>query len=289
MTLAVAPLKGALLISSATFILAGMDTTTKFLVARHEIVVVLAVRFLVQALYIAVVYGPGLGREILRTRRTGLVLLRGLSLAVTALFIALCLQRLPVAETTAIFFLTPIVIALTAAPLLGEPRRWHHMLAALVGFLGVLLISMPGSGLDPLGLIFGLGAVLCNTCYQMLSRVLGATETTPALMLYASLMGIAVFAPLAVLPASGGEWSLLDPVLMIMVGLASGVGHYLLTSAFRFAPASMLSPISYSQLIWASCFGIVVFSAVPSMQTIGGIVLICVAGLMLLVNMKTPA
>jgi len=289
MTLAVAPLKGALLISSATFILAGMDTTTKFLVARHEIVVVLAVRFLVQALYIAVVYGPGLGREILRTRRTGLVLLRGLSLAVTALFIALCLQRLPVAETTAIFFLTPIVIALTAAPLLGEPRRWHHMLAALVGFLGVLLISMPGSGLDPLGLIFGLGAVLCNTCYQMLSRVLGATETTPALMLYASLMGIAVFAPLAVLPASGGEWSLLDPVLMIMVGLASGVGHYLLTSAFRFAPASMLSPISYSQLIWASCFGIVVFSAVPSMQTIGGIVLICVAGLLLLVNMKTPA
>lgn len=289
MTLAVAPLKGALLISSATFILAGMDTTTKFLVARHEIVVVLAVRFLVQALYIAVVYGPGLGREILRTRRTGLVLLRGLSLAVTALFIALCLQRLPVAETTAIFFLTPIVIALTAAPLLGEPRRWHHMLAALVGFLGVLLISMPGSGLDPLGLIFGLGAVLCNTCYQMLSRVLGATETTPALMLYASLMGIAVFAPLAILPASGGEWSLLDPVLMIMVGLASGVGHYLLTSAFRFAPASMLSPISYSQLIWASCFGIVVFSAVPSMQTIGGIVLICVAGLMLLVNMKTPA
>jgi drug/metabolite transporter (DMT)-like permease len=124
---------------------------------------------------------PMRGREIVETKRTVLVIVRGLCLVAATFFFALSLQRLPVAETVSIIYLSPILIVLLARPFLGERIGWIGWVAAGIGFPGVLLIARPGGGLDPVGVGFALCNVGVTAVYYLLSRVLARTERTLAL------------------------------------------------------------------------------------------------------------
>ena len=96
------PLRGVLLIGGAVFLLACMDTTTKFLVKHYQVPLVMTVRYLVHTLLMLVLLTPTHGRQLFETRRTGLVLVRAVCLAAASLFVGLALRRMPVAEATAI-------------------------------------------------------------------------------------------------------------------------------------------------------------------------------------------
>ena len=110
--------------------------------------------------------------KIVQTKRTGLVIVRGLCLVVASFFFALALQRMPIAETVSIVYLSPIVVVLLARPLLGERIGTVGWIAVVIGFAGVLLIVRPGGGLDPIGVGFVLCNVVVTVAYYMLSRVL---------------------------------------------------------------------------------------------------------------------
>ena len=279
------PIRGALLCVMAVALFACMDTVTKYLSQTHPVPLIVAARYLGNLLLMVGFIVPRHGRQMIRTRRTGLVWVRALCLALASLLIGFALQRMPVAETTAILFLSPILLTIVAGPLLNERVGAVGWLATLAGFAGVILIARPGSGLVTVGVMFALGAVATNLGYQFLSRVLSASESTFALLFYTALTGSILYGIAVPWFLEDRAPTLLEAALFASLGVFGGVGHYLFTAAFRFAPASLLAPLNYVQLLWAGLLGWVVFGHVPGAVSLLGMALIAGSGV--LVALKT--
>lgn len=270
--------EGILLFVLALLLFACMDTTTKYLAATYNVPLVIAIRYITHCLLMIVLLAPRHGKKLIQTQRTGLVLLRGASLAVASLFMGLALQRMPVAETTAIVFLGPMIVVLLAVPILGERLGKVSWIAAIVGFIGVLLIARPGSGLDLTGTLFAFCVVGALVIYQLLSRVLVTTEETIPLLFFTALIGAVVYG--CYLPWSwhGPVPSTWDIVLFLSMGVCGGLGHFLYTAAYRHTSASVLAPMNYLQLLWAGLLGWMVFQHVPDTYSIIGMCIITASG-----------
>jgi drug/metabolite transporter (DMT)-like permease len=282
------PLRGALLFIFGLLLFACMDATTKYLTARYDVPLVVAVRYIVNCLLMIVLLAPTHGRELVTTERTGLVLVRALSLAAASLLVAFALQRLPVAETTSINFLAPMLVVVIAGPLLGERIGLVGWGAALAGFAGVLLVVRPGSGLEPLGIAFALCAVAANAAYQLLSRTLAATERTLALLFYTALVGAVVLGLALPWFWGGPRPGTFELLLFLSLGVYGGLGHYLFTAAYRHAPASVLAPITYIQLLWAGLLGWLIFGHVPDRLSLAGMLVIAASGLAIALKSRPP-
>ncbi|WP_121118107.1 DMT family transporter [Croceibacterium ferulae] len=257
---------------------ACMDATIKYLAMRHDVPIIVAVRYLVNWLLLVAIVGPVCRGRLVRTHRTGLVLVRACSLAVASLLVGLALQRMPVAETTAINFLAPMLVVVVAGPLLGEKVGAASWATALIGFGGVLLIARPGSGLELTGLACALAAVGANVAYQLLSRTLARTERTTALLFYAALVGTVIFGIMGLWLWEGEFATGLELVLFLSLGVYGGLGHYLFTAAYRHADASVLAPLSYLQLFWAGLLGWLIFGHLPDWLSVIGMILIAGSG-----------
>ncbi len=271
-------LGGIALFMLGVFLFACMDTITKYLAARYPAPMVVALRYIGQCLLMVLVLAPSQGRRLIQTQRTGLAVVRASSLAVASLCMTLALQRMPVAETSAIVFLCPMLVVLMAGPVLKEHVGGFGWLAAIAGFIGVLLIARPGSGLDAVGVMLALCAATANAFYQLLSRVLASTERTIPLLFYTALVGSVCYGVSLQWFWTGALPPATHLALFFCTGLLGGVGHFLFTAAHRHTPASALAPVQYTQLIWASLLGWLVFSHVPDGLGIVGMTIIAVAG-----------
>ena len=274
------PLRGMFLFVSALFLFACLDTTTKFLATRYNVPLVVSIRYIVHCLLMIVILTPHQGKQLFQTHRKGLVLVRAASLAVTSLFIGLALQRMPVAETTAITFLAPMLVVLLARPILGERIGALGWLAAVTGFLGVLLIARPGSSLDAIGIAYALCAVAAFVVYQLLSRVLMGSERTITLLFYSALIGSIGYGVFLPWFWKGEAPTLMVVLLFLSMGFTGGLGHFLYTAAYRHATASLLAPTSYLQLLWAGLLGWLVFGHVPDHISILGMSVVAASGVM---------
>ena len=274
------PLRGVLLIMLGVFVFACLDNTTKYLVTRYEVPLVVAIRYIVNCLLMVVLLTPSHGRKLVQTQRTGLVLLRGVCLAAASLVLGLALQRMPVAEMTSIVFLSPILVMLVAGRLLGEQVGAAGWVAAFFGFVGILLIAHPGGGLDPVGTGLALCGVAVTAAYQLLSRILATTEHTVPMLFYTALVGSLVFGSLLPWTLGGPAPTSLELLLFLCTGVFGGLGHYLFTAAHRHAPASLLAPMMYAQLVWAGLLGWVVFGHVPGTSAILGMCIIAASGIL---------
>jgi drug/metabolite transporter (DMT)-like permease len=283
------PLRGILLFLVGVFLFACVDTTTKFLTAHYPAPLVVAVRYAIHCVLMIAVLAPVQGMKLVRTQRTAMVLVRAVCLAAASLFLALALTRMPVAETSAIVFLAPMLVVLMAGPVLKETVGAVGWIAAAGGFAGVLLIARPGGGLDVLGVVLALCAALATSLYQLLSRVLAGTERTITLLFYTALVGAVAFGAAAPWFWTGVAPSPLQMALFFGIGVAGGVGHYLFTAAHRHAPASMLAPLQYVQLLWAALLGGVVFGHVPDALGIVGMGVVAVSGALVAVKSRLAA
>jgi drug/metabolite transporter (DMT)-like permease len=272
------PLQGVLLLVGATLMFACNDATNKYLLTDYNVPLVQAVRYIVHTVLMLAILAPTRGHEIVQTKRTGLVIVRGLCLVVASFFFALALQRMPIAETVSIVYLSPILVVLLARPLLGERIGLVGWMAAVIGFAGVLLIVRPGGGLDPVGVGFVLCNVVVTVAYYLLSRVLARTERTLALLFYTALIGTICFGAALPWTLHGKVPDLLQTVLFLSLGVTAGLGHYSFTAAHRYAEASVLAPINYLHLFWAGLLGWVVFGHVPQLLTIVGMGVVMAAG-----------
>lgn len=273
------PLRGLVLILGATLLFAYNDTTNKLLITEYNVPMVAAIRYIGHCLLMLAIVAPIHGREMVHTQRTGLVIIRGISLAVGSLLVSFALQRMPVAETTAIVYLAPVMVLLLSGPLLGEKVGSASWIAALIGFSGVLLIARPGGGLDPLGVVFVLGNVVVATAYNLLSRVLAHTERTMAMLFYSALAGAIGFGIFLPWTLHGAAPTLLQIVLFAGLGLSAWLGHYLFTQSYRYAPAALVAPMTYMHLVWAGVLGWLVFGDVPDAVALAGMSLVMLAGL----------
>jgi drug/metabolite transporter (DMT)-like permease len=275
------PLRGIFLFLAALLLFAALDATAKYMNAFFAVPLLVWARYLVHFVIMLLFMAPGLGREIIATRRPWLMSFRALMLVGVTLLAQLALKTLPLAETTALVFVTPLLVALLAGPLLAEkvpPRTW---LATGAGFAGVLLIARPGGAMAGPGVAYALGAALCYAIYQILTRKLATTEHPTRLLFYTALVGTASMS--LALPAywDGQMPTLVQSLLIVSLGLYGGIGHFLLIRAFREAPASTLSPLLYVQLIWATLLGWWVFAQLPDFLAIVGMLIIGASGLSL--------
>ena len=181
-------LKGFLLAAAGLFLFACMDSTTKYLTTHYNVPFVVAMRYIVHFVLMLIILAPRHSTQLIHTQRTGLVIARGLVLTIASLCMGMALSRMPLAETTAINFLAPTLVALLAGSMLNEKIGGWGWAAIITGFVGVLLIARPGGGLDTIGILFALGAAAANATYQLLSRLLASTEKAITLLFYTALV-----------------------------------------------------------------------------------------------------
>jgi len=223
---------------------------------------------------------PRYGRGLLHSNRPGLQIIRSLLLFAATCSNFAALQYLQLAETSAIFFSTPLMVAVLAVPLLGEhigPRRWA---AIVIGFFGVMIVIRPGLGLMHWAAGLSLLAALFGGLYQITTRKLAGVDRAVTTTFYSALIGALVITPLA--PFVWKTPDLTDALLMIALGALGGFGHWLLILAHRLAPAPILAPFNYIQLLPMMFFGFVVFGDLPDVWTLAGAGVVLISGLYLL-------
>jgi len=191
------------------------------------------------------------------------------------------LRYLQLDEALAILFSTPFLVALLCGPLLGEWVGWRRWAAISVGFLGVLLVARPGfGGLHPAALL-SFGSAICYALYVISTRVLARTDSSETTLFYSNLVGA-----VAMLPIIPFVWTRPDNsfvvALMVLIGALGSGGHYLLICGHRLAPASTLAPFIYTQMVWTTTLGFLVFGQVPHRWTIIGGLVVIASGLYLL-------
>jgi len=246
-----------------------------------DVIQVVGVRY-VSAFLIALMLSNPISRPgLLRTGRPVLQLGRSILLLGSTVFNFMAFRYLQLDEALAILFSTPFLVAILAGPVLGEWVGWRRWTAIMVGFLGVLVVVRPGLGGLQWAALLSLGSAFCYAGYSIITRMLSTTDSSETTLFYANLFGFVVMVP--VLPfiwTSPPSW--IDWVLMVGVGVFGAGGHFLLILAHRNAPASVLSPFIYTQIIWATTFGYLVFANVPNHWTMAGAAIVIASGLYLL-------
>jgi len=266
--------QGALLILVATFLFAIHDASSKYLMAFFAVPLIVWARFLVNLILMLVVVAPGMGRELIVTRRPWLMIFRGLLLAVCSMLVQLAFRTLPLAETSALIFITPLLVALLAGPVLGEKVSLKSWLATVAGFAGVLLIARPGGAMFGIGVIYALGAALCYAVYQLLTRKLSTTEPAMRQLFYTALMGTLSMSLVIPMYWTGDIPTLKQAMIITSLGIYAGIGHFLLIRAFRDTQAATLSSLLYVQLVWATLLGWIIFNQLPDLLATLGMLIV---------------
>ncbi|HQR03291.1 MAG: DMT family transporter [Proteobacteria bacterium] len=273
------PMRGLALMSASLMVFSTLDAATKHLSALYPIPFIIWARYTVHCLAMLAVLGPSMGGRLFATRRFGLVLVRSLCLLATTGCGVTAFQTMPLAETTAIIFIAPVMVALMAGPMLGERVGWPHWVAMGLGFGGTLLIAHPGGSVSPIGVMLSIGAAIFFSFYQILTRRLSMTENSWAMVFHSALAGsliMGVFMPVY-WPENLPPWQ--DLLMISAIGAFAATAHSIQTRAFRYAPASLLAPMGYSQLIWATLMGWLIFDHLPDGYALAGIALIILGGL----------
>lgn len=278
---AASPLRGIAMLLAALMFFVALDTTAKHLSGHLPVPMLVWARYTVHCLLMVIFLAPSMRKRLLGTRRLPLQVLRALCLLAVTLLAMMAFRVMPIAEATAILFSAPLMVTIAAGPLLGERVGGLRWTAVAIGFVGVLLIARPGGGLLGTGVAFAFGAAMAFAAYQLLTRQLSPTEHPVTMLFYTALVG-SITSSLA-LP---WIWSVpalspVDALLIVSLGVYGGLGHFLLTRAFREAPASTLSPIMYAQLAWATLAGGVVFGEWPDGVALLGIGVIATAGVII--------
>jgi drug/metabolite transporter (DMT)-like permease len=256
-------LVGIGLVSLTYLFFSLLDGSAKWLVASVPVIVVVWLRFVTHVVFAGIVLFPIKGGSLIKTRHLRWHMLRALMFVAMTGINFWALQYLQLTVTSSIFFSVPILIALASAPLLGEKLDAGRWIAILAGFAGVLVIIRPGSAeFHPAMLACVVNAML-YAAFMMMTRRLAAydsPETIQYLPAVGAAIGLAPFALAAWESPSGWlEWT-----VACLLGVLGACGHYLLALAHRYAPASVIAPFLYQQVIYMALFGYLVFGDVPS-------------------------
>ncbi len=283
------PLRRALpLILLSGIFFSTLDATAKYLVHDHTLFVVVWARYVGQMLVTTPIAWHRGGAQFWRTRHAGVQLARSLCLVVaTACFFG-GLRFLPLAEASAITFLAPMFAIVLSMPVLGERPTRARWLSAIGGFAGILILVRPGSAVfhPATGLL--VIAAVSNALYQLLTRKL-PNDSPHTTLFYSGLVGtvaLSLALPFADLP---GEITSRDAMFLVVLGLLAGVGHWFLITAFLRAPASLVAPFTYLQMIWATLYGYLVFSQLPDGLSALGMAIIVASGVALVVHERRAA
>jgi drug/metabolite transporter (DMT)-like permease len=283
------PLRGIALLLAALFLFALLDATSKHLSQTYAVPLLVWARYTFHFLMMVIFLAPSMRWKLVATRRPVLQAVRGALLVAVTGFAMAAFRIMPLAETTALLFVTPLFVALLAGPLLHERVGRLRWFAVGIGFLGTLMIARPGSDLSAAGVVLTLTAAACYSVYQVQTRMLSPTENSVTMLFYTALMGTLVMTLGLPWFWSGPLPTPIDALMIASLGIYGGTGHFLLIRAFRHTPASTLSSFQYSQLIWATLLGWLFYDQLPDALSMLGMMVVAGSGLAVVVAEKRRA
>jgi drug/metabolite transporter (DMT)-like permease len=272
------PRLGILFMCLSVVLLTVMDAMAKHMAASYPLAQVVWARYAFTLVGLLVLL-PVAPVAVWRSGRPDLQLLRGLGMIAATGLMFLSVKLLPLAEAYAIAFVSPLLVAVFAGITLGEhvgARRW---LAAVVGFVGVLVIVRPGAGALGAAALAPLGMAACYALYQLVTRKLASVDHAFVTMFWSASVGTAVASAVTVTvwqPPDVAGWG-----LMVSMGVLGLLGQLAMIRAFTLGPASAISPYIYTQIVWAVLIGLWAFGDWPDGWTLLGASVVVAGGLWL--------
>jgi len=273
-------LTGIGLVSLTYLLFSLLDGSAKWLVGSIPVIMVVWLRFVTQVVILGAVLFPLRGLSLVRTAHLRWHVLRALMFVGMTGINFWALQYLQLTVTSSIFFTVPIIIALVSAPLLGEKLDRGRWAAIISGFVGVLVIVRPGSAdFHPAMLACVVNAVL-YALFMLMTRRLAAYDSPETIQYLPAIGAALLLTPFAI---AAWQWpdTWLQWTVACLLGVLGGAGHYLLALAHRYAPAGVIAPFLYQQVLYMALFGYLVFGDVPSAAVWAGAVIVIGSGLYL--------
>jgi drug/metabolite transporter (DMT)-like permease len=274
------PLLGIGLMLLAVLSFTCLDAIAKYGARDASVAMLVWGRYAFNLLFMSA-FLPWLGvGGLVRTARPIFQAVRAVMLVLATVSMFMAVKLLPLAETYAISFVSPLIVAALSAPTLGERVGGRQWVAIFAGFAGVLIVIRPGEAALGWVAVYPLLMATFYAIYQIMTRVLRTSDGPVPTLFYTVLVGSLAMS--AVLPVFW-ETPLTETLgLMAAMGALGLCGQLMLIKALSLAPASLISPFVYTQIIWAGAIGYLVFGDVPDAATLLGALIVVASGTLLL-------
>ncbi|MFM2043429.1 MAG: hypothetical protein RLY86_2005 [Pseudomonadota bacterium] len=272
---------GILLAVASFGFFSGMDVLVKLLSARYAVPQIIFFNCIFSLMPI-LVYAAATGGIIdnVRTRRFGMHLLRSCIGVVGGISAFYAYSRMPLADAYALAFAAPLFITALSVPILKEQVGWRRWSAVGVGFIGVLVMLRPGAGVIDIGAFAALGGALCYSINMLIARGMRGTEKPVSFAFYSTIISLGANGVLTAF-----VWvppTLPDIGMHAAAGLISGCSVIALLTAFRLAPAAVVAPFQYTQMLWGVLAGYLIWGVVPDVWLGVGAAIVIASGLYIL-------
>ncbi|MGE0241129.1 MAG: DMT family transporter [Parvibaculaceae bacterium] len=275
------------------------DAIVKWLSGSYPVHQVLFIRCLIGIPILTLIVNRNASLASLWGPGTGLSLTRGLIMGSAYLAFILSIAAMPMADSVAIYFAMPLVVAVIAGPMLGERVRLHRWIAIIGGFIGVIIMINPGSGvLEPAALL-ALYSAIGYAVSQTMARRIVRTVPPAAMAFHTNAVYLAIAVSLALVftvldmgqvqhksltfLARPWHWPpLLELAAMVLLGASVAVAMVLFGMAYKSAESSFVAPFEYTAMFWAVVLGFLAFGDVPGLRTLWGGAIVLLAGLFML-------
>ena len=202
---------------------------------------------------------------------------RTIGVVVTGYSAFYAFSALPLTQTYAILFATPLLITVLSIPILGETVRWQRWMAVIVGLLGVLVVLRPGSTELTLGHGAAVLASFSGAFASIVVRKIGAEERTVVMLLYPMVGNFVVMG--AGLAFVYKPMPIEDLGMLAIISVMAWIAGRIIISAYRTGEAAIVAPMQYSQILWATVFGLLFFGETTDFYTAVGAAIIIASGL----------
>ena len=265
-----------LLMIGAVFCFASMDATAKYLMKEIGPAQTIWARYTVQAVIVTVLILPKIN-VYGRTNYPKLQFLRSVALMMATTLFFFAFSRLGLAEASAIFNISPVLITLGAFLFLREQIGPRRLIGIIVSLLGALIIIRPGTGVFTIYALLPLGAAIFYSTYSLATRFVGTDESPWTSLFYSAIFGAICYSIYIAF-----YWNPMSSnaiLLTIIIGLFGTAGHICLIRALTLGEASLVAPFIYINLLFTTTWGFVLFGNLPDLWTIVGALIIVAAGI----------
>jgi drug/metabolite transporter (DMT)-like permease len=270
---------GIWLMIATSAVFALQDGLSRHLGEATNVYMVVTVRFWFMAVFVTLVAlrSPGGLPGAMRSAFPVIQLMRGLLLIAEICLMVVAFVKLGLIETHAVFVCYPLLVSMLSGPILGEKVGWRRWAAVLVGFVGVLIILNPGSGVFSVWALFPFASALMFAIYGLLTRYAARRDSSVTSFFWTGVVGAIAITPFGLThwqSMSAGDWGLMAALCCTAV-----LGHWLLIKAYDLAEASAIQPFAYFQLPFVSLLGFLLFSETLRLNVLIGAAIVVGAGL----------
>lgn len=272
--------RGIVLLVLGVTLFGVMDGLGKLLGRHYPVVEVIWARYAFAVPVVLMTIPPRAWPTLLRCEHPWLQGARALLPLLASATVIIGLLFLPLADATAISFASPLLVVALSVPLLRESVSAASWIGVVSGFAGILIIARPGAGAVAAASLLPLATALFFALYQVLTRLVSRDDIAAVTLAWTIGVGFVATTPALAFswqPATGQDW-----LLMGMSGLLFGLGQLLLIHAFAIAPAALLTPFTYAQIVAATAFGAAVFDDLPDRWTLIGTAIVILSGIYVL-------